>query len=60
MNGKKAKMCRRLAQQLTVGQDDVKYHDVALNPEKPTRRTRKLYDCTRALYQQIKRQRKAA
>lgn len=54
MRGKKAKMIRRLAFQMTQGQDLVKYVDVAENPRKPTRRTRKLYDCTRAVYKNLK------
>lgn len=59
MRGKKAKEMRRFAQSMTVGKDDRKYTDVALNKEKPTRRTRKLYDCTRQVYKALKRQYKA-
>ena len=54
MNGAKAKMCRRLARQSTVGMPLVKYTDKALNPRKPTRRTRFLYECTRLVYRNIK------
>ena len=54
MNGKKAKMCRRLARQMSVGMKDVQYHDKALNPRRPTRRTRFLHECTRLIYKNIK------
>ena len=60
MRGKKAKMLRRAARQMTTGMDDVKYQDIALNPQKPTRRTRQLYDCTRQVYQHLKKRWKAA
>jgi hypothetical protein len=60
MNGKKAKMLRKAARQMTVGMDNVKYTDVALNPQKPTRRTRRLYDCTRQVYKELKRRWKLA
>jgi hypothetical protein len=33
---------------------------VALNPQKPTRRTRRLYDCTRQVYKELKRRWKLA
>lgn len=55
MNGKKAKMIRRLANQMTTGMKKVQYKDEALNPQKPTRRTRQLYDCTRQVYKNIKK-----
>lgn len=54
MRGKKAKMIRKLAYQMTEGQDLRKYVDRAENPHKPTRRTRRLYDCTRQVYQTLK------
>ena len=54
MRAKKAKMIRRLARQMTVGQENVKYTDIAQNPHKPTRRTRILYNCTRQVYQNLK------
>lgn len=54
MRGKKAKMIRKLAYQMTEGQDLRKYVDRAENPHKPTRRTRRLYDCTRQVYQSLK------
>lgn len=60
MNGKKAKMIRRLANQMTTGMKLRQYKDEALNPLKPTRRTRTLYDCTRQVYQGIKKKYKAA
>lgn len=55
MRAKKAKMIRRLARQMTVGRPERQYHERALNPKKPTRRTRFLYDCTRQVYQNIKK-----
>lgn len=55
MNGKKAKMIRRLAEQMTPGMKLRQYHDRALNPRKPTRRTRFLHECTRLVYKNIKR-----
>jgi hypothetical protein len=60
MNGKKAKMLRKAARQMTAGMQNVKYTDVALNPHKPTRRSRQLYDCTRRVYKELKRRWKAA
>lgn len=54
MRGKKAKMLRRLARQTTVGMPNVQYTDRALNPRKPTRRTRFLYECTRLVYRNLK------
>lgn len=59
MNGKKAKMIRRLAEQLTVGKDKVQYHEKALNPRRPTARTRFLHDCTRLVYRNLKKKFKA-
>ena len=54
MNGKKAKMLRRLAEEMSVGIPQVKYQDKALNPRKPTRRTRMLYECGRLVYRNLK------
>ena len=54
MNGKKAKMLRRLAEEMSVGIPQVKYTDRALNPRKPTRRTRMLYECGRLVYRNLK------
>lgn len=59
MNGKKAKMIRRLAEQITVGLPEVQYQDKALNPRNPTRRTRFLYDCGRLAYKNLKRKYRA-
>ena len=55
MNGRKAKKLRKVAQMLTVGKPMAQYEDRALNPRKPTRRTRFLYDCTRLAYKNLKR-----
>lgn len=55
MNRRKSKMIRRLAEQMTTGLPDTQYTDVALNPKKPTRRTRQLYNCTRLVYQRLKK-----
>ena len=55
MNGKKAKMIRRLAEELSVGKDKVQYEERALNPRRPTRRTRFLHDCTRLVAKNLKR-----
>lgn len=55
MNGRKAKQLRKLAQMLSVGKPLVQYEDKALNPRRPTRRTRFLYDCTRLVYHNLKR-----
>lgn len=55
MRAKKAKMLRRLAQQMTVGLDKRSYTDKALNHHKPTRRTRFLYECTRLAYKNLKK-----
>jgi len=54
VNGKKAKMLRRLAEEMSVGIPLVKYQDKALNPRKPTRRTRMLYECGRLVYRNLK------
>jgi len=59
MRGKKAKMMRRLANQMTPGMKRVQYQEKALNPKKPTRRTRLLYECTRLIYRNIKKTYKA-
>ena len=59
MNGKKAKMLRRLAEEMSVGIPEVKYTDRALNPRKPTRRTRMLYECGRLVYRNLKTRYKA-
>ena len=59
MNGKKARMLRRLSRQMTVGIPEVKYTDQALNPRKPTRRTRVLYECGRLVYLNLKKRYKA-
>jgi hypothetical protein len=55
MRGTKAKMLRRGARSMTVGMPDVQYTDRALNPRKPTRRTRFLYECTRLVYLNLKK-----
>ena len=55
MRGKKAKMLRKLALQMTVGMPMVQYHDKALNPRRPTRRTRLLYECSRLAYRNLKK-----
>lgn len=55
MRGKKAKILRRIANEMTVGMEKVQYTDRAINPKKPTRRTRFLYDCTRLAYRNLKR-----
>lgn len=55
MNGKKAKMIRRLAEQLSVGLEKVQYEERALNHRKPTRRTRFLYNCTRLVARNLKK-----
>ena len=54
MNGRKAKKLRKVAQMLTVGKPMAQYEDRALNPRKPTKRTRFLYDCTRLAYRNLK------
>lgn len=54
MNGKKAKLLRRLAEEMSVGIKQVQYTDKALNPRKPTRRTRMLYECGRLIYRNLK------
>lgn len=59
MNGKKAKMLRRLSEQMSVGIENVKYTDRALNRRKPTRRTRFLYECGRLIYKNLKTRYKA-
>ena len=56
MNGKKAKMLRRLSEQMSVGIPQVNYTDKALNPRKPARRTRLLYECGRLIYRNLKKQ----
>ena len=55
MNGKKAKMLRKLAEEMSVGLPKVKYTDKALNPRKPSRRTRLLYECQRLINNNLKR-----
>jgi hypothetical protein len=60
MNGKKAKLFRRVAENMTVGMDKVQYTDKALNPRKPARRTRFLYECNRLVYRNFKKQYKEA
>ncbi len=55
MNGRKAKKLRKFAQMLSVGKPLVQYHDKALNPRRPTHRTRFMYDCTRLVYRNLKR-----
>lgn len=59
MRAKKVKMLRKLAQQMTVGLDNRSYMDKALNPRKPTRRTRFLYECTRLAYKNLKKRYKS-
>jgi len=48
-------MIRRLAEEFTVGKEQIQYEDKALNPRKPTRRTRFLYDCTRLVIRNMKK-----
>jgi len=55
VRGKKAKMLRRLARQMTVGMPTAQYQDKALNPRKPTKRTRFLYECTKLVNKNLKR-----
>jgi hypothetical protein len=59
MRGTKAKMLRRIAEEMSVGIEDVKYTDTALNPRKPTKRTRFLYECGRLIYRNLKRRYKS-
>ena len=59
MRAKKAKMLRKLTLEMTVGMPNVQYHDKALNPRKPTRRTRFLYECSRLAYRSLKKRYKA-
>ena len=59
MNGKKAKMLRSIAQEMSVGIENVRYTDKALNPRKPTRRTRFLYECGRLVYRNLKKRYKS-
>jgi hypothetical protein len=58
VNGKKAKMLRRIAEEMSVGIEEIKYTDRALNPRKPTRRTRFLYECGRLVYRNLKKRHK--
>ncbi len=55
MRGKKAKRLRRIAESFSVGVKEVQYTDKALNPRKPARRTRFLYECGRLVYKNIKK-----
>lgn len=55
MNGRMAKALRRKAHEMSVGLPWAKYRDIALNPEKPTRRTRQLYECGKRDYHDLKR-----
>lgn len=55
MNGRKAKKLRKLAQMLSVGKPIVQYEEKALNPRRPTNRTRLMHDCTRLVYKNLKR-----
>ena len=52
-------MLRRLAEEMSVGIEEVKYTDKALNPRKPNRRTRMLYECGRLVYLNLKTRYKA-
>ena len=56
MNGRKAKKLRKMAQMLSVGKEEVQYEERALNRQRPTARTRFLYDCTRLIYRNLKKQ----
>ena len=56
MNGRQAKKLRKLAQMISVGKPNVQYEERALNPRRPTSRTRFLYDCTRLIYRNLKQQ----
>jgi len=55
MNEKKVKKLRKVAQLLSVGKQMVQYEERALNPRRPTHRTRFMYDCTRLVYKNLKR-----
>ena len=55
MRGKKAKMLRKLSFDMTVQLPLRNYIDRALNPRKPTRRTRFLYKCSRLAYLNLKK-----
>jgi hypothetical protein len=59
VNGKKAKMLRKIGHEMAVGMEHVKYTDKALNPHKPTRRTRFLYECGRQIYLNLKKRYKS-
>lgn len=59
MNGAKSKLLRRLSEEMSVGKAAVKYQERALNPRKPTKRTRLLDDCTRLVYRNLKRRYKS-
>ena len=54
MRGSKAKRIRKVARMMSVGQPEVQYTEVALNPRKPTKRTRFLYECGRLMYHNLK------
>ena len=55
MRGKNAKRLRKLANDMSTGMKKVQYQEKAVNPRKPTHRTRFLYECTRLIYKNIKR-----
>ncbi len=55
MRGKKAKLLRKITYENSVGMPWRQYQDKALNPRKPTRRTRFLYECSRLIYRNLKK-----
>ena len=59
MNGKKAKMIRRLAEEISIGKEKVQYHERAMNPRRPTARTRFLYDYVSIIIKKLKRRYKS-
>lgn len=59
MRGTKAKMLRKLSFDMTVELPLRNYIDKALNPRRPTRRTRFLYECSRLVYRNLKKSYKA-
>lgn len=52
-------MLRKIGHEMAVGMEHVKYTDKALNPHKPTRRTRFLYECGRQIYLNLKKRYKS-
>lgn len=52
---KKVKRLRRIARSMSGVMPEVKYMEQALNPKKPTKRTRFLYECGRLIYKNLKK-----